>query len=138
MLAIGCSDNMSNQNSIEYEFTVETGLPLDGNGYYHFVMETYGTSQALTKFTVHTNNPITQFVYWDCDTQFDYQWQNQNFDVDIINHSSYTNDVGDAFTMFGPQISMVGDTVTIYVGYVDYEYDIEYSEYFYVILEIDE
>ena len=58
--------------------------------------------------------------------------------MDIINHSSYTNDVGDAFTMFGPQISMVGDTVTIYVGYVDYEYDIEYSEYFYVILEIDE
>ena len=133
----GCSNNMFGINSEEYNFSVETKLPMDENGYYHFTMVTYSTTQALTKFTVHTNNPRIQFVYWDCDTQFDYEWMNQNFDVDIINHSSYTNSDGDAFTMFGPQITMVGDTVTVYVGYVDSEFDVEYSEKFYVILETE-
>ena len=46
---------------------------------------------------------------------------------------------GEANTMFGPQTWMAGDTVQVFVGYLDSIHDVEYFESFYVILEsIDE
>lgn len=132
-LASGCSEITGPQE--HYEFEIETRLEQDINGYYHFPMEGYSTTQALVRFTAHTNNPQIQFVYWDCDTQWMYDYMNNDIPVDIINHSSYTDVIGDAHTMFGPQVWMAGDTVQVFVGYQDSNYDVEYSESFYIILE---
>ena len=102
-------------------------------------MESYSSTQALVRFTAHTHNPEIQFVYWDCDTQWMYDYMNNDIPVDIINHSSYTDVNGEANTMFGPQTWMAGDTVQVFVGYLDSIHDVEYFESFYVILEsIDE
>ena len=114
-----------------YDFTLTTNLPLDQNGYYHYEINPYSSGQSLHKFAVHTNNPITQMVYWDCDTQF--SWN--DYEVDIINHWSYTDEDGDAFTMFGPNQSMINDTVTVYTWYTDSVHDVDYQGYFKVILK---
>ena len=98
---------------------------------------TNGGSQALIRFTAHTNNPEIQFVWWDCNTTWDYDFMGTLHSVDIINHSSYTAALGQANTMFGPQVFMVSDTVIVYVGYTDSIYDVEYMKTFSVILEGD-
>ena len=66
---------------------------------------------------------------------YDPYFFNDEIPVDIINHSSYTDDVGDAHTMFGPQVWMAGDTAEVFVGYVDSIHNIEYNYSFFVILE---
>ena len=134
LLLVGCSDTLQSE-AIEYDFEIETRLEQDSNGYYHFPMIEYGSTQALVRFTAHTNNPEIQFVYWDCDTQWLYEYFNDEIPVDIINHSSYTDDVGDAHTMFGPQVWMAGDTAEVFVGDVDSIHNIEYNYSFFVILE---
>ena len=137
LFCIGCSENLFTTDQDTHELIVEVGLPQDQNNYYHFEMQTYSTTQALHKFTVYTNNPNgIQLIQWDCDTQFAYVWQNQVIETDIINHSSYTNEEGIAYTMFGPQVSMSGDTVKIFVGYIDELTGMHYQTQFDVILEI--
>ena len=139
MFLVGCSDSMSAEPVETYDFQIETRLELDSNGYYHFNMDNYtnGGSQALIRFTAHTNNPEIQFVWWDCNTTWDYDFMGTLHSVDIINHSSYTDALGQANTMFGPQVFMVSDTVIVYVGYTDSIYDVEYMKTFSVILEGD-
>ena len=134
-LLIGCNTNLI--GSEKYPFSIHPNLPLDENGYFHLEMlENSSTAGNNKLFHVSTNNPNMQFVYWDCDTKFQYIWQNQIFEVDIINHSSYTNINGIAFTIFSPQISMAGDTVAVWVGYEDSETDIEYSMQISIILDL--
>ena len=140
-ILVGCSDNpIGVQETQTYSFELNTGLEQDENGYYRLPMNQYGDgTQTIHQFSVDTNNPHTsppQFVYWDCDTQVE---QNLFGDitemVDIINHSSYATSEGIAYTMFGPHSDQIGDTITVYVGYVCNEYDVEYHEYFKVILD---
>ena len=140
-ILVGCSDNpIGVQETQTYSFELNTGLEQDENGYYRLPMNQYGDgTQTIHQFSVDTNNPHTsppQFVYWDCDTQVE---QNLFGDitemVDIINHSSYATSEGIAYTMFGPHSDQIGDTVTVYVGYVCNQYDVEYHEYFKVILD---
>ena len=141
LICCGSGDGIISSDSTDtiqsYDFVLNISLHKDTNGYYHFPMNNYAsnTSQALTKFTAHTNNPNIQFVWWDCDTQWEYTYLGQMFDVDIINHSSYTNDDGDAFTMFGPFVDMAIDTVTVWCGYQDSETDITYVKDIKIILE---
>tara|TARA_Y100000004_G_scaffold82699_1_gene92725 strand:+ start:279 stop:743 length:465 start_codon:yes stop_codon:yes gene_type:complete len=140
-ILIGCSDNpVGVQEPQTYPFELNTGLEQDKNGYYRLPMSQYGNgTQTIHQFSVDTNNPHTsppQFVYWDCDTQVEHTLFGEHTDmVDIINHSSYATSEGIAYTMFGPHSDQIGDTVTVYVGYVCNEYDVEYHEYFQVILD---
>ena len=64
-----------------------------------------------------------------------YYYNGEQFGAPIINHSSYTDEIGEAHTMFGPHNSMVGDTVMVYVGYVDSIYDVEYTQIIDIILD---
>ena len=91
--------------------------------------------QSLIRFTAYTNNPVTQFVWWDCTGYWEYEHMGEDFIVPIINHSSYTDANGEANTMFGPHISMVGDTVSVIFGYVDSIHELEYHRIFDVILD---
>ena len=140
-ILVGCSDNpVGVQETQTYPFELNTGLEQDINGYYRLPMSQYGNgTQTIHQFSVDTNNPYTsppQFVYWDCDTQVEHTLFGEHTEmVDIINHSSYATSEGIAYTMFGPHSDQIGDTVTVYVGYVCNEYDVEYHEYFKVILD---
>ena len=140
-ILVGCSDNpVGVQETQTYPFELNTGLEQDINGYYRLPMSQYGNgTQTIHQFSVDTNNPHTsppQFVYWDCDTQVEHTLFGEHTEmVDIINHSSYATSEGIAYTMFGPHSDQIGDTVTVYVGYVCNEYDVEYHQYFKVILD---
>jgi len=124
---VGCSESvLGNHDTETYPFELQLNLEQDINGYYHLPMNQYGDgTQTMHQFSVDTNNPHTsppQFVYWDTEM------------IDIINHSSYATSEGIAYTMFGPHHDQIGDTVMVFVGYVCNINDIEYQEYFRVIL----
>ena len=61
---------------------------------------------------------------------------NQEYQVPVINNSSYTDDIGEAHSMFGPHMSMVGDTILVTCGYTDeWNGDRNYSKLIYVVLD---
>lgn len=121
LIVIGCDDNPMSVNQVyDFDVVIENNQ-VDNNGYYHLELES--DSQTLQKLTAYTDNPTIQRVYWDADKTYQYDYNGVTFDVDIINHASYTNDDGEAFTMFGPHPNMVGDTVNVICYYNDeYEY----------------
>tara|TARA_R110002073_G_scaffold111519_1_gene247994 strand:- start:710 stop:1138 length:429 start_codon:yes stop_codon:yes gene_type:complete len=116
LLLVGCSL----EPTAIYNFELELGLEQDGNGYYHLPMDSQGASnQSLYKFAVDTNNPNIQLVHWVSDTYFDVDYFGYTESAPIINGSSYTYGDGMAYTMFGPHMEQIGDTVAVLVGYTD-------------------
>ena len=91
--------------------------------------------QSLIRFTAYTNNPVIQFVWWDCTGYWEYEHMGEDFVVPIINHSSYTDANGEANTMFGPMSEMVGDTIGIYSGYRDLIWETVYVDSLFIILK---
>ena len=134
---IGCDSSVVGPEAPVYELTVDNRLgETDENGYYRMDMSDYSVGQqSLVRFTASTNNPEIQFVWWDCTGYWEYNHMGEDFVVPIINHSSYTDANGEANTMFGPHISMVGDTVSVIFGYVDSIHELEYHRIFDVILD---
>ena len=134
---IGCDSSVVGPEAPVYELTVDNRLgEPDENGYYRMDMSDYSVGQqSLIRFTAYTNNPEIQFVWWDCTGYWEYNHMGEDFVVPIINHSSYTDANGEANTMFGPHISMVGDTVSVIFGYVDSIHELEYHRIFDVILD---
>ena len=134
---IGCDSSVVGPEAPVYELTVDNRLgEPDENGYYRMDMSDYSVGQqSLIRFTAYTNNPEIQFVWWDCTGYWEYEHMGEDFVVPIINHSSYTDANGEANTMFGPHISMVGDTVSVIFGYVDSIHELEYHRIFDVILD---
>ena len=138
LFLVGCGDTIINPPSAEYyDFDVNPNLDIDENGYYHLELTTQGSSnQTLHQFSVDTNHPEdNQYVYWDCDTQYQIDLFGTFEMVDIINHYSYTGDDGIAYTMFGPHSTQCGDTVMVSVSYVDTRYSVWYSDNFSVVLD---
>ena len=138
----GCDSSVTGPDAPVYDLTVDNRLgEPDENGYYHMDMSDFSTGlgeyyqQSLVRFTAYTNNPEIQFVWWDCTGYWEYEWMGEDFVVPIINHSSYTDANGEANTMFGPHISMVGDTVSVLFGYVDSIHELEYHRIFDVIFD---
>ena len=134
---VGCNSSVTGPEAPVYELTVDNRLgEPDENGYYRMDMSDYSVGQqSLIRFTAYTNNPEIQFVWWDCTGYWEYNHMGEDFVVPIINHSSYTDANGEANTMFGPHISMVGDTVSVIFGYVDSIHELEYHRIFDVILD---
>jgi hypothetical protein len=60
-----------------------------------------------------------QMVYVSVDTSYIIGFE--GFEVPTINCCSYSNSSGEVNTMFGPVRTMKDDTVTVWVGYYDYE-----------------
>ena len=139
LLFTGCDTCIiCNDDEVQiYDYELIVDLEQDTNGYYILPMINASNNQVLHKFTLDTNNPEpNQFVWWDCDTQYEMNiLDNHSEWIDIINHASYTGYNEEAYTMFGPFVELTGDTVMVYVGYVDSEYGIEYSTTFSVILQ---
>ena len=138
LLFTGCDTCIVCADTIEtYEYDLQVGLEQDENGYYMLPMMNPTNGQVLHKFTLDTNNPNeNQFVWWDCDTQFEMGLLGGHTEmVDIINHASYTGNDELAHTMFGPWVDMIGDTVKVSFEYTDSWYGVYYYEQFQVILK---
>ena len=118
-LLIGCSNETTEPTPI-YDFELNIGLEQDENGYFHLPMNPQGVSnQTLHKLAVDTNNPNIQLVHWTSDTFYEMDYFGYTDLVPIINGSSYSYEDGMAYTMFGPHMEQVGDTVSVLVGYTD-------------------
>ena len=136
LLLFGC--NTIVEPTPIYEFELNTELEQDSNGYYHLPMITYNNSQVLHKLSVNTNNPNSpQLVSWYSDTVYEIYHMGFTQQIEIINKSSYTFDDGIAYTMFGPYMDQVGDTITILTGYIDSHTSHEYMLTFEIILDLN-
>ena len=133
----GCDSSVTGPEVPVYDLTVDNRLgEPDENGYYHMDLSDHSVGeQSLIRFTAITDNPVIQFVWWDCTGYWVYEHMGEDFDVPIINHSSYTDALGEANTMFAPHYTMVGDTITVIFGYVDSIHELEYHRVFDVILD---
>jgi hypothetical protein len=120
LILFGCSNQSYEPNQI-YDFELELNLSQDENGYFYLPMGVSGSfsNQVLHKLAVNTNNPNIQLVHWTSDTFYEMDYFGYTDLVPIINGSSYSYEDGMAYTMFGPHLEQVGDTVAVLVGYTD-------------------
>ena len=131
-LLVGCST----EPTPIYDFELNLGLEQDENGYFHLPMNPQGmSSQVLHKFGVDTNNPTIQLVHWTSDTFYELDYFGYTELAPIINSSSYTYEDGMAYTMFGPHMEQIGDTIAVLVGYTDSDTYECYTLNFQVILD---
>ena len=120
LILFGCSNQSYEPNQI-YDFELELNLSQDENGYFYLPMGVSGSfsNQVLHKLAGNTNNPNIQLVHWTSDTFYEMDYFGYTELVPILNGSSYSYEDGMAYTMFGPHLEQVGDTVAVLVGYTD-------------------
>ena len=138
MLLIGCEDpyfaNLhSEEGNEEYLFDVSTiWLEADSNGYFHMILNPTSV-QTTTRLVAYTNNPNIQRIMWESDVYWIYQGE----EVPVVNFASYSDEYsGEAYTMFAPVFSMIGDTIRVNSWYYDeYNGDRHYTDYIDVVLD---
>jgi len=93
-------------------------LNIDENGYYH--MDYNGNfSQTLTTLDASVGDEYIK-VSWYADSDYDYvDALGNEYQVNIVNSSSYTNNQGIAHTVLGVTQEFIGDTVKVYAGFED-------------------
>ena len=160
-LFIGCED----LNEIEpISFVLNARLHQDSNGYYHLPIDTnnWQTTHRISGNLFRNGEPmnITKMIwysdfYWEIGNEFGYFICNEGLtddmtyvgydttyvtwftghEVPIVNSSSYSNIDGEVNTMIAPVKTMIGDTATIFYGYLDgWTSERTYGE-FYVIFD---
>ena len=67
----------------------------------------------------------------------DVYWLYQGEEVPVVNSASYSDEYnGEAYTMFAPIFSMIGDTIRVNSWYYDeYNGDRHYTDYIDVVLD---
>jgi len=146
------------------QFEVLTDLEMDANGYYRLQIDTtnwqtlYRFSGRVTRdslpcrviefgwysahhwiigdtlgYVIANNGLSDDMVYVGYDTTY-VTWFTGH-EVPIVNSSSYSNIDGEVNTMIAPVKTMIGDTATIFYGYLDgWTSERTYGE-FYVIFD---
>ena len=148
---IGC-DNIYTENNSVYNFTLNSRLEIDDNGYYHLdvIRENRQTLHRINglitiddyyyqnvRFEWSSNlywilgdtlgyiinqNLNDEGMYVSTDTS--YMTGFNGFEVQTINCCSYSNRYGEVNTMIGVVKQMIGDTMTVNVTYlVSYDGD---------------
>ena len=144
------------------EFNLEPRLDVDDNGYYHLTLNE-GSFQTLHRISGHIYEDGTPMEnvkfnwesshYWilgdtlgyiirrtindegryvSLDTSYIVGFE--GFEVPTVNCCSYSNGEGEVNTMFGPVRIMKDDTVTVSVGYYDYDGQLQ-SQSIQIVLE---
>jgi len=134
-LLVGCDTQsiLTNETSEEcvsncYLKVSAPSLQIDENGYYH--MEWLeGYNQTFSTLDANTGSDVITKVMWDSDSGINYS----GYWVSSVNPASYTND-GVAHTVLSAWEEQIGDTLTIYAGYVDNCY-IEYIDSIKVVVD---
>tara|TARA_B100001094_G_scaffold287516_1_gene303129 strand:- start:3038 stop:3529 length:492 start_codon:yes stop_codon:yes gene_type:complete len=89
-----------------------TDYPLDENGYYHFQLT--GEFDETTYGRVDVISGPVQRVYWASIDSFTVYHMGFPITEPIIQHSSYTDDGGNASQYFWIDLNAVGDTLTVH------------------------
>ena len=128
----GYDENEEDIDNIEYYLEIESYLTYE-NGYYEmeYLISYIQTFTNLTSKTGSSDK--IQLVAWATNKQIliDNIWTN------IINGSSYTDEVGEAHTVLSAWPELVGDTIKVYAGYYD-EYFNHYLDSIEVIIKDEE
>ena len=162
LLTIGCDNGLYEEYTISLE--LDPRLEVDSNGYYHLTLDTtsWQTIHRLSGMVTEANSgaPVDVFkvgwessLYWELgDTlgywvrrglSYDMVWVNvdtsyvrgfEGMEVPTINPASYSNGSGEFNQMFAPVRSMVGDTVTVWIYFWDFDSELRETE-FYVVLD---
>ena len=131
-LLVGCNtQNPLNNNECESNFTMNVEAPeleMDENGYYH-IEWLEGYNQTFTTLKAVTNTEGYNKIYWTSQEGIEYSGEF----VSCVNPASYTND-GLARQTMAVWEEMIGDTITIYAGFIDW-CDIQYMDEIKVIVE---
>ena len=119
VLFTSCSDNIVGMSDCPdcYLYLDAPDLVMNEDGYYEMgfldgYIQTFSTIKAMTGIDYEK-------VGWMSDTRHMIEHMGQEYLVDVVNQSSYTNEEGDAYTVLGIWEESVGDTITIYAGYYD-------------------
>ena len=124
-----------NEENIEVDYYLELDsyLPIDENGYY--IMEYLNSyNQTFTTLTAETGSPdYYQKVAWISNKEI---WMGNQW-INLVNESSYTDELGEAHTVLGVWNEFIGDTVKVYAGYND-EYNNHYLDSLEVIIKDEE
>jgi len=124
LLLLCCSGNpVSPEQDADY-LKIDARLNKDARGYYHLVLD-MNINQTLHRISAETNydGDFPVKVAWEAyDTvgnikTWTYTEYGRQFEVDVINHASYSDSDGIVNTMFAPVRSMVGDTIIVTCGY---------------------
>ena len=120
VITIGCESNpmTSQQESCDYCYLEleAPNLPMV-NGVYQLDYNN-GSLQTFTQLRAYVGYEL-EYVGWTTDTYFQGCTWNYCEDVPIVNGSSYTLNDGYAYTMMGVYEQNIGDTATVWVGYLD-------------------
>ena len=130
-LLVGCNTQNPLNNTCETDCYLNVEAPslqIDENGYYH--MEWLeGYNQTFSTLDANTGSGVITKVMWDSDSGINYS----GYWVSSVNPASYTND-GVAHTVLSAWEEQIGDTLTIYAGYMD-ECGIEYIDSIKVVVD---
>jgi|TARA_B100001971_G_C18212370_1_gene551566 hypothetical protein len=159
---IGCSNFNWTESDDEVFLELDPRLQVDDNGYYHLSLD-ITKWQTLHRFsgTVTVNRAPLENLrlnwesshYWylgdtlgyfirrvinaeghyvSLDTSYAIGFD--GMEVPTINPASYSNGSGEFNQMFAPVRSMVGDTVTVWIYFWDFDSELRETE-FYVVLD---
>ena len=116
-LLVGCNTQNPLNSECETDCYLDVEAPslqMDENGYYH-IEWLEGYNQTFSTLDANTGSTfLIQKVYWSSDSGIEYG----NTFVSSVNPASYT-DNGIAHTVLAVWEEMIGDTITVYVGYYD-------------------
>ena len=161
-LFVNCDDVEQEEKTPVIEFNLEPRLDVDDNGYYHLTLnqQTFQTVHRISGHIYEDGTPMENVKfnwesshYWilgdtlgyiirrtindegryvSLDTSYIVGFE--GFEVPTVNCCSYSNGEGEVNTMFGPVRIMKDDTVTVSVGYYDYDGQRQ-SEHINIVLE---
>ena len=133
---IGCENPTGSGGVIEHEFRVfsET-LVKDGNSYYHMTLN-QNINQTFSTLTAHTSSESIQKVGWYTEESWTYtHFNGEDFEVPLVNGASYTDNIGEAHSVFAPIYQMLGDTIKVYAEYIDENTNLLYTSWISIVLE---
>ena len=108
------TDWSSNNEDCDYVIDITSYLPVNGDGYYimNFLSE---YNQTFTTLTAETQSyDYNQKVSWISNKEININgWW-----INLVNGDSYTDEDGEARTVLGVWEEFIGDTVTVYGGYI--------------------
>ena len=112
ILLTGCADTLDDCHS-DYYLEIDAPSLEKDSGYYEleFLPEYI---QTFTTLRARTGNEY-QKVSWVSNKEIEIAgvWTN------LVNHTSYTDSNGEAYTVLGVWGEFIGDTITVYCGYKD-------------------
>ena len=121
ILFVGCDTNpiTPTQGFCDYCYLeIEApNLPIDDDGVYQLDYDN-NSIQTLTQLRAYVGYEY-EYVGWTTDVTFEGCTWNYCEDVPIVNSSGYSSEDGYSYQMMGVMEENIGQTATIWVGYVD-------------------